>query len=416
VLRASGECTYTLYAGAHYEQHGRVTSVEGDPPLEVCDAQQTSYFSAGGQAVALRSTYPYEEAPFQWEMTSTVHYLHRDRLGSLTEVTDKDKNVVGRARYDAYGHILSNTIPLTLTTRLYAWSDYDPATGLYKIGARWYDPQLGVWLTPDSVVPDVNNPKAWNPYAFNYQNPVQYVDPSGHIPIWDILDIGFFASSLVSFVAAPGLGTGFDLLLDTIDLLPGVTGLGWGDEVASGRKLLPAGEPISLANQPGRLLPAGESPISFYHGTSKMNLSSFRSEGVLTLGGGDFGVGFYATRQRSEGIWWAHFKSRRASPIVIELQVQANKFDELIGKVGDPYSYKDSLEEFIGLAKQPYKGHSGLPFDYVFGKVSGGRNLSSFRQFTFKSRRSIDLLDASPMLVYQVLPNDSLKLIERIVR
>jgi RHS repeat-associated protein len=135
------------------------------------------------------------------------------------------------ARYGAYGRILSNTIPLTLTTRLYAWSDYDPETGLYKIGARWYDPQLGVWLTPDSIVPDVNNPIAWNPYAFNYQNPVQYVDPSGHIPIWDILDVGFFASSLVSFVAAPGLGTGFDLLLDTIDLLPGVTGFGKVDEV-----------------------------------------------------------------------------------------------------------------------------------------------------------------------------------------
>jgi hypothetical protein len=31
---------------------------------------------------------------------------------------------------------------------------------------------------------------------------------------------------------APGLGSGFDLLLDAVDLLPGITGLGWGDEMA----------------------------------------------------------------------------------------------------------------------------------------------------------------------------------------
>jgi hypothetical protein len=95
VLRASGECTYTLYAGAHYEQRGfPVYYAQGDPPWWSCESQETAYFNAGGPAVALRSTYPYEEAPFQWEMTSTVHYLHRDRLGSLTEVTDEDKNVV----------------------------------------------------------------------------------------------------------------------------------------------------------------------------------------------------------------------------------------------------------------------------------------------------------------------------------
>jgi len=128
--------------------------------------------------------------------------------------------------------LLDNTIPSTITTRLYTGSILDPATGLYKIGARWYDPVTALWLTSDAIVPDVNNPIAWNPYAFNYNNPANYSDPSGHFPIWDLLDVGFFASSLASFVGAPGWGTGFDLFLDFIDLLPGVTGLGWGDEAA----------------------------------------------------------------------------------------------------------------------------------------------------------------------------------------
>ncbi len=126
---------------------------------------------------------------------------------NLTEVTDADGVVEGRARYDAFGRLLDNTIPATLTTRLYTGSIYasatlsagDPATRLYKIGARWYDPGIGLWLTPDSLVPDVNNPIAWNPYAFNYNNPVNYVDPSGHFP-W--LAVGAIA-------LAGGLGSGF---------------------------------------------------------------------------------------------------------------------------------------------------------------------------------------------------------------
>jgi hypothetical protein len=86
-------------------------------------------------------------------------------------------------------------------------------------------------LTPDSIVPNLYKPIAWNRYAFNYNNPVNYTDPLGHSPA-DLLDIFFFVSSLASFGQAPGLGTGFELFLDTVDLLPGVTGLGWGDEFA----------------------------------------------------------------------------------------------------------------------------------------------------------------------------------------
>jgi RHS repeat-associated protein len=135
-----------------------------------------NYYYANGQAIAQRITSILEDE-------THLYYLHHDYLGNLTEVTDENQQIVGRARYDAYGRVLSNTIPLTLTQRLYAGALYDPDTGLYKIGARWYDPDIGLWLTPDSVVPDIYNPIAWNPYAFNYDNPVNYVDPSGHFPI-----------------------------------------------------------------------------------------------------------------------------------------------------------------------------------------------------------------------------------------
>ncbi len=148
--------------------------------------------------------------------------LYHVQLDSLTKVTDEDRNIVSHVCYDASGCILENTILPTFTNRLYTGSIYDADTGLYKIGARWYDPAIGVWLTPDSIVPGLE-PMAWNRYAFNYQNPANYVDPSGH---WaeSAVDAVGFGMSLRDFWRKPSLGNAFWLGLDAVGLaLPIVT-------------------------------------------------------------------------------------------------------------------------------------------------------------------------------------------------
>ncbi|MBN1995489.1 MAG: hypothetical protein JW953_22570, partial [Anaerolineae bacterium] len=54
--------------------------------------------------------------------------------------------------------------------------------------ARFYDPHLGQFTQPDSLVPQPGNPIAWNRYAYVYNNPVNYTDSSGHFidTLWDI--------------------------------------------------------------------------------------------------------------------------------------------------------------------------------------------------------------------------------------
>jgi len=52
--------------------------------------------------------------------------------------------------------------------------------GLIHMGARWYDPYLGRWLSPDSIVPEPGNPQSLNRYSFVLGNPLKYIDPSGH--------------------------------------------------------------------------------------------------------------------------------------------------------------------------------------------------------------------------------------------
>jgi hypothetical protein len=92
--------------------------------------------------------------------------LNHDQAGNLTEVTDEGQNIVGRARYDAFGTVLMSTIPPTLTGRLPANGQLDAAAGLVYAGdGRWYDPALGLHLQPDPLGGAPAAPGSLNRYA-----------------------------------------------------------------------------------------------------------------------------------------------------------------------------------------------------------------------------------------------------------
>jgi RHS repeat-associated protein len=56
------------------------------------------------------------------------------------------------------------------------------ATDLLYYNARYYDPQLGQFLSPDTIVPDPTQLIDYNRYLYARGNPLKYNDPSGHIP------------------------------------------------------------------------------------------------------------------------------------------------------------------------------------------------------------------------------------------
>jgi hypothetical protein len=47
-------------------------------------------------------------------------------------------------------------------------------------GSRHYDPELGRFIQPDSIVPDAYNSLAYDRYSYANNNPLYYTDPSGH--------------------------------------------------------------------------------------------------------------------------------------------------------------------------------------------------------------------------------------------
>jgi hypothetical protein len=54
---------------------------------------------------------------------------------------------------------------------------------LYWYNSRWYDDYLNRWCQPDSIIPDTGNPQSLDRYAYSFNNPIKYVDPTGHTPL-----------------------------------------------------------------------------------------------------------------------------------------------------------------------------------------------------------------------------------------
>lgn len=46
--------------------------------------------------------------------------------------------------------------------------------------ARFYDPLLGKFIQPDTLVPQTGNPQTWNGYSYVFNNPINRTDSSGH--------------------------------------------------------------------------------------------------------------------------------------------------------------------------------------------------------------------------------------------
>jgi RHS repeat-associated protein len=115
---------------------------------------------------------------------SAVYYLHSDHLGSASLTTDASGNKVGELRYTPYGETRSGyptgNVP---TDRRYTGQAQEESLGLYFYNARWYDSTLGRFLSADTLVPSPGNPQSLNRYSYGYNNPVKYIDSTGHFPI-----------------------------------------------------------------------------------------------------------------------------------------------------------------------------------------------------------------------------------------
>ena len=139
-----------------YDSDGRMlTRDDGGPDItqycwdhwdvirEVTGDSVTTYCIPGGQILSfIRGDERFE--------------MHIDAVGSTRMITDSEGDVVARYEYDAFGNVLSASEDSALTgfpLRFLGTSGvrFDDLTGLYYIRRRWYDPQVGRFLSRDLI-------------------------------------------------------------------------------------------------------------------------------------------------------------------------------------------------------------------------------------------------------------------------
>ncbi|MGC5222554.1 FG-GAP-like repeat-containing protein [Micromonospora sp. DT81.3] len=185
----------------HYDADNRLTFAQGADGKSVCYR-----YNANGDQVAktegdrteryfgqsaIRTGGPRHAGPLTklyWAGTMLVairapdgpRYFHVDRLGSPRTVTGATGAVSASFRYNTFGQRSPETSNLRPNVA-YTSSRLD-SVGLIAMGPRFYDPSIGIFVSPDPTVPDPTRSEAHNPYSYAYGSPLNWTDPTGFAP------------------------------------------------------------------------------------------------------------------------------------------------------------------------------------------------------------------------------------------
>lgn len=138
--------------------------------------------------------------------TYEIYHGYYDAQGSLIALTDNSGNVLARYAYDPWGRRVnpknwaqSATAPDVLgINRGYTMHEHLDEFELINMNGRVYDPAVAQFLSPDPYIQDAGNWLNYNRYAYCYNNPTRYVDPSGESIIGAFL-IGMAASAVIDY-------------------------------------------------------------------------------------------------------------------------------------------------------------------------------------------------------------------------
>jgi len=251
-----GTTNYAYDGAGHrvYESTGARTSYYFGPSIEIQNGALVKYYSFGPTLVAKRDG-------------AGTFWYHHDHLGSVRRISDDAGNPVSRVEFTAFGDRLPGSSTFTdgaAITDTFGFNGkrQDPTTFAY-FEARYYDPRIGRFLSPDTVIPG-EQPQALNRYAFAFNNPISNSDPSGHDPVTaaavatDIIGAAVTSEQIITatsilgtVMTVGGMATHDARLLSIGETLLGYSsGIGFSTTLGGASSLVGAG------------LAAAESPLS----------------------------------------------------------------------------------------------------------------------------------------------------------
>ena len=178
VRKTSGENTTTYY------YNGNVLS--GLVRKAAKDAGTT------GTGTTVQFVYDTQGKPFMLRLNGKTDYFYLyNGLGDVTGLVDSSNQVVVRYQYNSWGKVTStqDTSGVSLATLnpfRYRKYVHDPETGLYCLGSRYYDPEVGRFVNADDPSTIFAKPQelySKNLYVYCDNNPIIREDVQGYFPI-----------------------------------------------------------------------------------------------------------------------------------------------------------------------------------------------------------------------------------------
>ena len=134
------------------------------------------------------------------------YFYEKNLQGDVIAVYDSSGVKLYSYDYTAWGkfartQVLSAATTALINPYLYRGYYYDYDLGLYYLESRYYDPVTCRFINADDYLGANQDILSYNLYAYCSNNPIKYVDPSGHSIILIALAVGLVAGFVGTSIA-----------------------------------------------------------------------------------------------------------------------------------------------------------------------------------------------------------------------
>jgi len=111
--------------------------------------------------------------------TNKISYMIYNGHGDVVQTVSETGVIENQYDYDIFGNPTLSIEQYSCAIR-YTGEYLDTETSMYYLRARYYNPGVGRFITEDSYWGEDNSPLSLNLYTYAANDPIRYIDPSGH--------------------------------------------------------------------------------------------------------------------------------------------------------------------------------------------------------------------------------------------